>query len=384
MSLASKFTEHSIKNSPYKNGDGDLVYEFIQSCKKYGIKAGLYLSPWDRNHKDYGTSAYIEYYKDQLTELLTEYGEINEIWFDGANGGDGYYGGANEIRKIDPKTYYPWNEIHELARNLQPNIKIFSDAGPDVRWIGNEMGFAGETFWSCIDIDKIIVGQADLNYLNNGDPMGKNWVVGQCDVSIRPGWFYHQSHDSIIKTPEELLDIYYKSVGRNAVLLLNLPPTKAGIIHQHDVNSLIKFKQLIERTFSDNLIRNAKVSASNIRGESKLYAPKNILDEDIETYWACDDSVKKASLTIDFGKKVKFDRILLQEPIQLGQRISKFSIEIFNENEWKEISSGTTIGYKRLIRINTVSTNKMRLQILNSYHAIALSNIGIYLSSEKN
>jgi alpha-L-fucosidase len=234
----SAHTEHSVKNSPYKNGHGDIVREFVDACRKYGLKVGLYLSPWDRNHPDYGTPAYITYYRNQLRELLTGYGEINEIWFDGANGGTGWYGGANEERRIDRDTYYDWPGTIELVKSLQPGIKIFSDAGPDIRWVGNEKGHAGETFWSTISNENLVIGASDPAYLNMGDPRGDRWIIGQCDVSIRPGWFYHPDEDSLVKTPEQLMDIYYRSVGRNGVLLLNLPPDRRGLIHETDAANL--------------------------------------------------------------------------------------------------------------------------------------------------
>ena len=378
----SKYTEHSIKNSPYKDGKGDIVKEFVEACRKYGLKAGLYLSPWDRNHKDYGKPEYITYYQNQLRELLTEYGEINEIWFDGANGGNGYYGGANEIRKIDSKTYYNWKNIFSLVKELQPNIKIFSDAGPDVHWIGNEHGFAGSTFWSTINSDSLEIGTSKTKYLNSGDPNGKNWIVGQCDVSIRPGWFYHQSQDSLVKTPQELMDIYYKSVGRNAVLLLNLPPDKRGLIHENDVAALQEFKEIIDKTFATDLTGGASVTANNYRLNLKKFAPGNVLDDNEDTYWATDDSIHSSDLIIQLPVEKEFDRILIQEPIKYGQRISQFEIDVMENNSWKPVFQGTTIGYKRLIRINAVRTLKIRLRILQANNTVAISGFALFKSAD--
>ena len=238
----SKYTEHSVKNSPWKNGQGDIVAEFVAACRRNGLKVGLYLSPWDRNHADYGTPAYIEYYHNQLTELLTEYGDISEIWFDGANGGTGYYGGARETRRIDRNTYYRWPETWALVKKLQPDILIFSDAGPDIRWIGNERGYAGHTNWSMINTDNIVVGGADQVYLNTGDPEGNSWVIPLCNTSIRPGWFYHEKEDDQVKSLQQLLDVYYRSVGRNGVLLLNLPPDGRGRFHENDIQALQEFR----------------------------------------------------------------------------------------------------------------------------------------------
>jgi len=379
----SQYTNHSIKNSGYKNGNGDIVREFVDACQKHGLKIGLYLSPWDRNHKDYGNQAYITYYRNQLKELLTKYGEINEIWFDGANGGDGFYGGANEIRKIDNKTYYDWEKTIKLVKQLQPNILIFSDSGPDIRWVGNENGSTGETFWSTINRNKISIGGSDVNYLNIGEDEGSNWIIGQCDVSIRPGWFFHETEDSLVKSPQKLVDIYYKSVGRNAVFLLNLPPDKTGKIYPNDVKVLQEFKKIIDKTFEVNFALNANCKSDNYRLNNDMFSPNNVVDNDPETYWATDDSITSAELTIDLKDKTDFDRILIQEPIKFGQRISKFEVQIYNQNNWKTVFEGTTIGYKRLIRINPVSSSKIKLKIIEANNIPAISNFGLFKASEK-
>jgi alpha-L-fucosidase len=377
----SQYTEHSVKNSPYKEGKGDVVGEFVTACEKYGLKAGLYLSPWDRNHKDYGTQAYITYYKNQLKELLTQYGEINEIWFDGANGGDGYYGGANEIRKIDRDTYYGWEKIIAFVKDLQPQIKIFSDAGPDVHWIGNEKGFAGATFWSTINTDKLTIGASKTDYLNSGDPEGTQWIVGQCDVSIRPGWFYHSNQDSLVKTPQQLVDIYYKSVGRNALLLLNLPPDKRGLIHENDVKALTEFKTIIDESLSTDLALGQNASANNFRLEHSKFLPSNTLDGDSTTYWATDDGVFPATLEIELKEKTTLDRIMIQEPIRLGQRVSQFEIDLMDANGWTTVFKGTTIGHKRILRIPEIKTSKVRLRILEANNTVAISKLGLFKSS---
>jgi alpha-L-fucosidase len=380
----SKYTEHSVKNSPYKEGKGDIVAELVNACRKHGLKVGFYLSPWDRNHKDYGKPAYIDYFRNQLKELLTNYGEINEIWFDGANGGDGYYGGANENRKIDKDTYYQWEQTFALVKELQPNILIFSDAGPDIHWIGNEHGFAGRTFWSTISSNNITIGGSDMEYLNIGDPKGDKWIIGQCDVSIRPGWFYHESQDSKVKSAQELTDIYYKSVGRNAVLLLNLPPDKRGLIHENDVTNLRIFKSIIDETFETNLAFNAKVTSTNYRLNSNYFSPGNITDNDLQSYWATDDSISSSELIMDLLEAKTFDRILIQEPIEFGQRISKFRIWIQkNNDEWEQVAEETTIGYKRLLRIKSVTASKIKIVIGESNNSPAISNFGLFLSSEK-
>lgn len=377
----SQFGEHTVKQSPYKAGQGDVVREFVDACREYGLKAGLYLSPWDRNHAMYGSPEYLDYYRNQLSELLSNYGEISEIWFDGANGGTGYYGGAYEERRIDRETYYQWGQIFDLVKRLQPNILIFSDAGPDIRWIGNEHGFAGETNWSMIDAGKTVIGAADTKYLNSGDPNGTNWVVGECDVSIRPGWFYHQSQDSLVKTPQELVDIYYKSVGRNGLLLLNIPPDRRGLFHERDVQALKTFKSIIDETFQVNLAQGAQVTADNTRLQHRKFSPANIVDADPESYWAADDGVSQATLEIELPAEVLFDRIMIQEPIRFGQRISQFSVEAELDGTWQKFAEGTTVGYKRLLRIKPVKAGRIRLILAESNNVPAISNFGIFKAS---
>lgn len=379
----SAFTKHSIEYSPYKNGKGDIVREFVDACKKFGIKPGLYLSPWDRNNTDYGSPKYITYYENQLRELLTHYGEIAEVWFDGANGGNGYYGGANETRIIDRKTYYPWKEIFGIVHRLQPNALIFSDAGPDIRWIGNEDGYASETFWSTINADTTTPGTADQNYLNTGDPSGTKWMAGEADVSIRPGWFYHKSQDTLVKSPQELVDIYYKSVGRNAVMLLNVPPNQRGLISDYDIKALKEFRQIIDETFKINLAKGAKATASDYRLNSAEFGPNNILDGDNDTYWAADDDKRSATIEIVLDSITTFDRIMLQEPIRFGQRISSFEIQIYKDNEWVTVAHGTTIGYKRLLRISPARTERVRIVIEDANNCTALSNFGLFKASPK-
>lgn len=336
----SSYSEHSVKNSPYKNGNGDVVREFVDACKKHDLKAGLYLSPWDRNHPDYGRPAYLAYYKRQLTELLSNYGEINELWLDGANGGDGYYGGARENRKIDPKTYYDWESIFSLAKNLQPQIKIFSDAGPDIHWIGNENGYAGETFWSTFTPDSIVIGHSNTAYLNQGDPNGTQWVVGQCDVSIRPGWFYHSSEDEAIKSIPALIDIYEKSVGRNSVLLLNIPPNNAGRISEMDSLRLFEFAQYLHQTYSYNLAENMP-----------MIQEKTSTNSTEQTY------------ILSAKEEIIFNRIVLKESVRSGQNIDHFVIEYWKNGSWFPLLTGTTIGYKRILKIADLHTSKLRIQI---------------------
>jgi alpha-L-fucosidase len=375
----SKYTEHSIKNSPYKNGKGDMVRETSEACKKTGIKFGIYLSPWDRNRADYAQPGYINYYRNQLTELITNYGPISELWFDGANGGTGYYGGANERRTIT-SSYYDWPNTIKLARSLQKeSFIIFSDNGPDVRWVGNEEGWAGETNWNMIDPDSALIRRPGFEkIIGSGMENGSHWIPSEVDVSIRPGWFYHAKEDSMVKTPEQLFEIYLNSVGRGSVLLLNVPPDRHGLFHENDIKSLQGFRNILNREFKTNLATKAKVTASSFRGNSKIYAPENVTDNDKNTYWATNDSVTKGSLIIDLVvvKSVKY--IVIQEYIQLGQRVKEFSVEIPDKKNWKPIAKATTIGYKRIIRITPVNTRQIKINITAAKACPVISNIEVY------
>jgi len=342
---------------------------------------GLYLSPWDRNHPDYGTAAYLEAYRAQLRELLTGYGEVTEVWVDGANGGTGYYGGANEERRIDRRSYYDWPGTTALVKALQPSTLIFSDAGPDIRWIGNERGFAGETNWSTITTEGIVIGEADTEYLNRGDPAGTEWVVPLCDTSIRPGWFYHAAHDDRVKSPQELVDLYYRSVGRNCVLLLNVPPDRRGRLHENDVQALREMRRILDETFARDLATGATASADNTRAGHRKFEPANVIDADDASYWATDDSLATATLEIVLEEAQEFDRLLLQEPIRLGQRIAAFTVEARVDGAWVPLTRGTTVGYKRLLRFPAVTAEAVRVRIEEALGPPALSNVGIYKAS---
>lgn len=375
----SKYTEHSIKNSPYKNGSGDIVREMSDACKKFGLKFGIYISPWDRNHPEYGREAYITYYRNQLKELLAAYGPVTEMWFDGANGGDGYYGGANEKRSINGRTYYNWPGTLDLVRSFEPNIIFFSDAGPGVRWVGNERGIAGETNWNPITTDTLYAGKAGIeNLLQTGSPDGKQWVPAEVDVSIRPGWFYHAKEDSLVKTPQQLFDIYLTSVGRGSTLLLNVPPDKRGLIHENDVRSLAGLRSMIDREFATNLARRAIATAGNYRNKSKQFAPSNVTDGDKETYWATDDNITAAALEIKLPQLSTVKYVVLQEYIRLGQRVMEFDIEVFKDGQWVKAVAATTIGYKRIIRIDPVKTDKIRIHIKRAKACPLLSAVEVY------
>jgi len=373
----SKYTEHSVKNSPWKGGKGDVVKEISEACRRQGIRFGAYLSPWDRNHKDYGRPEYIVYYRNQLRELLTNYGELFTVWFDGANGGDGFYGGARETRRIDNLVYYDWQNTWQIVRELGPMTVMFSDAGPDFRWVGNESGIAGETCWATLNVGNGVPGNVSAN-LNQGERPGTHWLPAECDVSIRPGWFYHAGEDDKVKTAAQLLDIYYASVGRGACLNLNLPPDRRGRIHDEDIKSLREFRRLLDATFAVDLATGAKVSASNIRGGGQMFAAENVIDGRRDTYWATDDGVSNAWLVLDLGKSIAFNVVSLREYLPLGQRVEEFALDQWRSGSWQEFYKGTSIGNLRLIRTGFMTTDRIRLRITRSAVCPAITQVGLF------
>lgn len=374
----SEYTEHSVKNSPWKDGKGDVVRELADACEEYGLKLGLYLSPWDRNHADYGSEAYITYFRNQLNELMSNYGDVFEVWFDGAIGGSGYYGGANEERRVDRKTYYDWPNTRQIVRDLQPNAVMFSDAGPGVRWVGNEAGWAGETNWSILRRDEFWPGSTNYKELTTGHEDGTHWVPAEVDVSIRPGWFYHASEDHKVKSVKDLVEIYYQSIGRNASLLLSFPVDPRGQIHEKDVEQLMGMVNVIRSDMERDLAGDARVEASKVRRDSRKFDARKAVDGDPETYWTTHDGELAASLTIYFGEETTFNRFLVQEYIPLGQRVKAFSLEAWVEGAWVEIDAQTTIGYKRILRFENVKSEKLRFNILDARACPLISNIEIY------
>ena len=379
----TKYTEHSVKNSHWKNGKGDVVKEISEACKKYGIKFGIYLSPWDRNSALYGKPEYITYYRNQLKELLTNYGEIFEVWFDGANGGDGYYGGANEKREIDRKVYYDWENTFSLVRELQPNACIFSDIGPDIRWCGNESGYVKDSCWNAytphgMNNDDPGIGYTKSDEGETGTINGKSWIPSEVDVSIRPGWFYHEKENAKVKNLNSLKEIYFKSVGNGASWILNIPPDRTGQINSNDSKALNEFQNYLTKSFSRNLLLDAKIIASETRGNKKQFAASNLLDNNNKKYWAVNDNTTSASLTFTLNAKEEFNCFEIKEYIDLGQRIQSFKIEIWEDNKWKPIYKGTTIGYKKLAKFENVTASKIRLTFINSLACPIIESVGLY------
>jgi len=371
----SAYTERSVKNSPWENGKGDLVKELAAACKEYDLKLGLYLSPWDRNHPQYGKPEYVTYFRNQLKELLTNYGDVFEMWFDGANGGDGYYGGANETRKINSLTYYNWDETYKLIYSLAPKTLVWGVGPSEARWIGNEEGRAGKTNWSLLRQKDELAGKVHYSEFMSGHEDGEKWVPGEADVSIRPGWFYHSVEDDKVRSLDEMVDIYYESIGRNATLLLNLPVDKRGLVHENDEARLKELVATIKADFKKELLKETKVQASNIRGNDSNFGPQNVIDGNKNSYWATDDKVKQASIEFTFKKPTAVNRILLQEYIKLGQRVKSFSVEANVNGQWKTIANETTIGYKRILRLDRVIASAIRVNILDAKAGFVINTI---------
>ena len=351
----SAYTDYSVKNAPWKDGKGDVVRELADACREEGLKFAVYLSPWDRNYAEYGRPEYITYFRNQLRELLTNYGDIFEVWFDGANGGDGWYGGANETRRIE-KTYYEWPETYRLIRELQPDCVIWGDNAnrADLRWVGTEAGNVGETNWSTMPSE----GQADYAMLHYGVEDGDVWCPGETNTSIRPGWFYHETENAHVKSLSKLMDTYYKSVGRNSTLLLNFPVAPNGRIHPTDSLRGIAFKSMIDEAFKTNLVDKARVSHKGL------------------------------TTTISFRRPTNFNRFVAEEDIALGQRVKKFTLEALVDGAWLPLTDElaedgdglTTIGHRRIICFPTVKASKLRFTIVDTKAEPVIKKIGLYLA----
>lgn len=387
----SEFTEHDVDSSTNwqakMGGEGDVLEELSKSCTKYDMDMGIYLSPWDANATSYGYGSgtneetdsngdYNEYYMNQLREILgnDKYGnngKFVEVWMDGAKGS-----GAAAQK-------YKFNEWFDLIEELQPGCLVFSPYGTTVRWIGNESGKAGDPVWSKINQkrvrDRYDQGRGEeTSYLNGGDPNGDIWSVGECDVSLTSGWFWHSGNSP--KSMEELTDIYFKSVGRGQPLLLNVAPDNRGRFTQNDINRIKEFSDAINNSLDENLAKpeNATATASSIRGNSSEYSPNNVLDDDDDTYWTMDDGETIGSLTINLGGEKTFDAVSIEEYIKLGQRISQFSVDVFTNGQWREFGSGYTIGAKRLVRGNEVKATQIRINIRNSQAVPLIENVEVY------
>jgi alpha-L-fucosidase len=369
----SKLSQHTVATSPWRDGKGDLLRELSDACKKAGLGLGLYLSPWDRNHPAYGDSpAYNDVYAGQLEEILTGYGPLFEVWWDGACGE-----GPNGKRQV-----YDWERFTSVVRRHQGGAVIFSDIGPDIRWVGNEDGFAGETCWSRISPAGFGRG-ADgppRAMLNEGLPDGTHWIPAECDVSIRPGWFYHASEDGQVKSLEQLIEIWHASVGRNANLLLNLPVDRRGLVHENDARRLRELRSWLDQTYRIDLAQGAQATASNVRGGDPDYDPSAVIADRSELFWATDEAVREAWIELDLGGVERFDRIVLREPVALGQRVSSFEVSARLESGWVAVARGTTIGRKRILTFPPVRANAVRVRILAARACPLLSRVSLHLA----
>ena len=363
-------SRHTVAQSSWMDGKGDVLKELSQACMESGIKFGVYISPWDRNDPAYGTDKYNGVYCRTLESALGNYGPVFEHWFDGACG----EGPNGKIQKYD------WPLFYETVRKLQPDAVMFSDIGPGCRWVGNEKGYSGETCWSTLDITGFTpgAGAPPRDTLCSGNVHGEAWVPAETDVSIRPGWFYKDSENDKVKSLDELLDIYYSSVGRNSLLLLNVPPDKTGHIHGIDSLRLMEFRQALDRIFGNDLSEGASAESDSRRGRN--FQAGNILDDDYDSYWSTADNVTSASLTVKLEGPKTFNRIMLQEYIPLGQRLAGFNIDaLCSDGSWEQMAEGTTIGYKRIMLTDKVTTSAIRINIEKSYACPTLNGFGLYL-----
>ena len=366
----SKYSTHTVKQSKWKNGKGDILKELSLACKEYGLKFGVYISPWDRNHPQYGTAGYNDVFVNMMKEIFSNYGPIWELWWDGANGE-----GLNGKKQV-----YDWERFKKTVKQLSPNTVIFSDIGPHIRWVGNEKGIAGQTNWNTLDTMGFTpgAGAPPTDTLNKGNINGRSWIPAECDVSIRPGWFYHKEEDEKVKTAEELFDLYLKSVGRGANMLLNVPPDRNGLITAYDSSALLGFRKLRETSFNENLAKKAKAQShyGHVLWDKQFFA-----DGSAKTFEKEKD-YKNAFYTLEFAHPQKINCIVLQEAIQYGQRIKKLKITLKSDNLNKEIEI-TTIGRKRIVNFPAEEVSSIRISIENAKPSPLLSEVTVYLIDSK-
>ena len=367
----SKYSTHTVRESKWKEGKGDVLKELSLACKKYGLKFGVYLSPWDRNHPAYGTDKYNGVFANMLKEIFASYGPVWELWWDGANGE-----GPNGKKQV-----YDFNRFEKIVRGLSPNTIIFSDIGPDIRWVGNENGIAGKTNWNTLNTAGFMrgAGAPPTDTLNTGNIYGKKWIPAECDVSIRPGWFYHKKEDTLVKSPQQLFELYLKSVGRGACLLLNVPPDGRGLITQYDSAALVGFKKLRNESFANNLAK--KGTGYFIPHNGKRTTTK--LNDDNNTSFEPINFPLMQSMGIEFKHPQKMNCIILKEKLVNGQHCARFTIRLLNaKHELIKEISGTTIGHKRILTFPAVEANFIGLSVDEQKGTTDISEIGAYLLDE--
>jgi len=374
----SKYSSHTVRESKWKDGKGDVLKDLSAACKKYDLKFGVYISPWDRNHPDYGTEKYNDVFVNMMKELFTNYGPIWELWWDGANGE-----GPNGKKQV-----YDWTGFRETVKKLSPNTLVFSDVGPHIRWVGNENGIASETNWNTLDTAGFTAGAGapSTAILNTGNMNGEAWIPAECDVSIRPGWFYHKEEDDKVKTPEQLFNLYLKSVGRGANLLLNVPPDRRGLIHENDSVALMAFKKLRDESFKKNLVRESKgysLVDIGFRPAPKINDGK-ISTSDFNMPQISGTTIFTGPMEIRFKNPILLNCIILREDFSNGQHCKSFKLLMMDEknNEIKEIV-GTTIGRKRIITFPTASVSVIKLLTSEKSGTVPISEIEAYLIDEK-
>lgn len=361
----SKYTRHSIANSAWMDGKGDIVRAVSDACRRQDMLFGTYLSPWDRNHAEYARPGYVAYYKNQIAELMANYGPVFEMWFDGANGGDGFYGGAREKRQI-PDGYYDFPGIAQQIRAADPNCVIWgAGSSGDVTWGGSEAGVVPDPCWPTMPNTKRLAP-------------GDAYIPSEADVSIRPGWFYHAREDGQVKTAAQLADIWFASIGRGANLILNLPPDRRGRIHDNDVAALRQFKSWLDTTFGTDLAAGATVTASNTRGGDDRFAPAALLDSRADTYWATDDAVSEAELTIALPQPTTVGVVRLVEAIRLGHRVEDVVIEAWVDGGWRPFGKAPNIGARRLVRGRPTTTDRLRIKLRSGHGGLALGALSLH------
>jgi len=367
----SKYSTHTVRESKWKNGKGDVLKELSAACKKFGLKFGVYISPWDRNHPDYGTEKYNDVFINMMREIFSKYGPVWELWWDGANGE-----GPNGKKQV-----YDWRRFENFVRKISPPTIIFSDIGPDARWVGNEKGFAGKTNWNNLDTAGFTRGEGGppTDTLNAGNENGKNWIPAECDVSIRPGWFYHSNEDNKVKSAQLLFDLYLKSVGRGANLLLNVPPDRRGLFHENDSASLVGFKKLLDENFRNNLSLKAK---EELHYKGNHYPSNKLIDGSNQTEESLPD-YRQGSFWIKFNPAEIINCIVLKEPLQNGQKIKQLNISMVNGAEDKGKLLVTTVGQKRIITFPQRTVSAIRITIADAKDSPALSEVETYLIEEK-
>ncbi len=359
----TKYTEHSIKNSPYKNGKGDIVKEFTDACAEFGIKAGIYLSPWDRHESTWGKDEYNDFYVGQLTELLTNYGKIWECWWDGA--------GSTEA-------VYDWERWASTVRRLQPDAVIFGSLGAtpwvDVRWVGNEKGIAGKPCYATIDPVSLEI--ETTSELNSGKLDGKRFIPAEVDVSIRPGWFYHSTQDESVRSEENLLDLWFTSVGSNAGFLLNLPPDRRGLIHENDANSLIRFNKIITKALKANLAKDATVSAGSVRNGCKA---ENVLSENEDLFYSSSDGCVNPEITVSLKDNTEFNMLTLREVNEAGHRITDIEISTLVNGEWLTLERSKCVGNRLAVRFPSVVSDKIKIRVLSALGEPLIYGFGVHM-----